>query len=78
MVFKNIKTADDLAAEKEAADKTEQVSTALSYLNKTDWIIAKIGEARINGLDDSALIEKYADELPKREESRQLINQLEA
>ncbi len=78
MVFKNIKTADDLAAEKAAADKAAQVSTALSYLNKTGWIIEKIVEARINGLDDSELIEKYADELSKREESRQLINQLEA
>lgn len=77
MAFKNIKTADDLAAEKAAVDKAEQVNTALSYLNKTDWIVAKIGEARINGLDDSELIEKYADELAQRIKSREVINKIE-
>lgn len=78
MVFKNIKTADDLAIEKAAAEKAEQVNAARSYLNKTDWVISKIGEARIKGLDDSVLIEKYSYQLARREELRLLINQLEA
>ncbi len=57
MTFKNIKTADDLAAEQLAKENASQISSAKALLNSTDWIIAKIGEARITGADDAGLVE---------------------
>ncbi|RDL44701.1 hypothetical protein DN730_09980 [Marinomonas piezotolerans] len=78
MTFKNIKTADDLAAEQLAREKELQIKDARALLSSTDWVITKIGEARITGADDTALIEKYASVLAEREEARQLINELES
>ena len=47
---------------------------ALSYLQQTDWIVAKVGEAQMLGKDIAPMLDKYKAELAKREESRTIIN----
>ena len=55
-----------------------EVSELKNYLSETDYIIAKLNEAKI---EDDALFEelktKYADELQKRKEARERIKELE-
>ena len=46
---------------------------AQKYLNETDWIIAKIGEEQLTGVDVSDLIAKYSEQLLKRKECRELL-----
>ncbi len=58
--------------------KNAEVSELKNYLSETDYIITKLNEAKI---EDDALFEelkiKYADELQKRKEARERINELE-
>ena len=58
--------------------KEIEVSELKNYLAETDYIITKLNEAKI---EDDALFEelktKYADELQKRKEARERINELE-
>ena len=58
--------------------KEIEVSELKNYLSETDYIIAKLNEAKI---EDDALFEelkiKYADELQKRKETRERIKELE-
>ena len=58
--------------------KEIEVSELKNYLTETDYIIAKLNEAKI---EDDALFEelkiKYADELQKRKETRERIKELE-
>ena len=57
--------------------KETEVSELKNYLSATDYIITKLNEAKI---EDDALFEelkiKYADELQKRKEARERINEL--
>ena len=59
--------------------KEIEVSELKNYLTETDYIITKLNEAKI---EDDALFEelktKYADELQKRKEARERINELSA
>ena len=59
--------------------KEIEVSELKNYLSETDYIITKLNEAKI---EDDALFEelktKYADELQKRKEARERINELSA
>ncbi len=64
-MFKNIKTAQELAEEKLAQEKQKQLSEAKQYLSNTDWYYARKLET--------------GEELPvdvaaKRLEARELIN----
>ena len=58
--------------------KEIEVSELKNYLSETDYIIAKLNEAKI---EDNSLFEelkiKYADELQKRKEARERIKELE-
>ena len=57
--------------------KEIEVSELKNYLAETDYIITKLNETKI---EDDALFEelktKYADELQKRKEARERINEL--
>jgi len=67
-------TEAELADQKKANDITE----AKQYLAESDWIVTKIAEAQIEGLDITALKAKYIDELSHRKLMRDVINGLEA
>lgn len=58
--------------------KEIEVSELKNYLSKTDYIITKLNEAKV---EDDALFEelkiKYANELQKRKEARERIKALE-
>jgi hypothetical protein len=74
-------TADELEAR--AAEylapfvNKSKIAGAKAYLDKTDWIISKVGEAALLGEDSEPLKTKYADQIAAREEARALINQYE-
>jgi len=77
----NIKLKDstfrDVTPEELSSEATRRgVYNNLQYLADTDWIIIKINELSILGNDTSGLIEKYKEEIKKREESRIIINEL--
>ena len=46
---------------------------ALIYLASTDWIITKITELQLEGVDVEPLKVKYADELAKRKLMREVV-----
>jgi len=64
----------ELADQKKAKD----IAEAKQYLAESDWIVTKIAEADIEGLDTTALKAKYIDELSHRKLMRDVINGLEA
>jgi hypothetical protein len=63
----------ELADQKKAKD----IAEAKQYLAESDWIVTKIAEADIEGLDTAALKAKYIDELSHRKLMRDVINGLE-
>lgn len=54
----------------------QKVQEAIWYLKSTDWIITKLNEYKLLGIDIAPLLEKYSIELIKREECRQIQNEL--
>ena len=58
-------------------DKATQIAEATKYLSDTDWVIVKITEMQLEGVDTASLMEKYKEELISRTYYRNLINQLE-
>lgn len=76
-MFKTIKTAEDLANEATKAKQEQDIAEAKQYLSESDWIVTKIAEADIEGLDTTALKAKYIDELSHRKLMRDVINGLE-
>ena len=77
-MFKNIKTAANLAAETLAAENAAKVQEAKTYLTSTDWVVVKINEVAVTGGDVTPLLTQYATELAEREAKRTLLNELEA
>lgn len=63
--------------EVEEEDKLNQLREATKYLSDSDWVIVKITEMQLEGVDTTALMEKYKEELINRTFYRNLINQLE-
>lgn len=61
----------------ELAKRYQDIAFARQCLSNTDWIIVRIGEARIVGVDDLVLVEKQSAELAERESVQKLINSLE-
>ena len=45
---------------------------AQAYLDETDWIVVKINEYQVRGKAIDELLEKYAEQLDKREAARLL------
>ena len=64
---------------KKTFENNQEIETLKSYLDSTDYVIAKLNELK---LEDEAEFEKakieYKDILAKRKEARAKINQLEA
>lgn len=64
---------------KKKFESNQEIETLKSYLDSTDYVIAKLNELK---LEDEAEFEKakteYKDILAKRKEAREKINQLEA
>ena len=64
---------------KKKFESNQEIETLKSYLDSTDYVIAKLNELK---LEDEAEFEKakieYKDILDKRKEARAKINQLEA
>lgn len=58
-------------------EASNKLSEAKTYLADTDWIIVKISEMQLEGVDINILKEKYKEELINRTYYRNLINQLE-
>ena len=49
------------------------ISEAKSYLASTDWIVTKIAELQLEGVDVEPLKTKYADELAERKLMREVV-----
>ena len=72
---------DDAIKAQEAKENTEkQISEARAYLDSTDWIKNKFVElVQIKGaMTEADFRSKYAEELAKMDEMRELINTLQA
>ncbi len=77
MSFKNIKTATDLVNEAQLASDNLVITQAEQYLSDTDWIVVKVSELIIDGIDTTDIKQQYATELDKRTISRDTINSLQ-
>lgn len=65
------------AEEKVAQEKARKIAEYKKYLQDTDYIVLKIAEAQSEGGDIAALRTDYAEQLAKRKEARNKINELE-
>ncbi len=59
-------------------ENNKQIVEAKEFLTKTDYIVTKIAERKMLGQDVTADLELYKDTLAKREEERDIINNLES
>lgn len=58
--------------------KETEVSELKNYLSETDYIIAKLNEAKLEDENDFRILKiKYSDVIAKRKEAREKINALE-
>lgn len=67
------------AEEKAAQEKARQIAEYKKYLENTDYIVLKIGECLADGNTEAvtAIKTEYAEQLAKRKEARDKINELE-
>lgn len=67
------------AEQKAAQEKAKQIATYKKYLQDTDYIVLKMGEclADENTEAVTAIKTEYAEQLAKRKEARNKINELE-
>lgn len=65
--------------EKAAQEKARKIAEYKAYLEKTDYIVLKMGECLADGNAEavSAIKTEYAEQLTKRQEARAKINELE-
>lgn len=66
--------------EKRVRELEREKSELQSFLNNTDYVLAKISEAQLTGSDEevASVKEEYAETLQKRKEARTRINEIEA
>ena len=68
----------ELTAEQKAEqEKAKKIAEYKKYLDNTDYIVLKIAEAQSESGDIAALRTEYAEQLAKRKEAREKINELE-
>lgn len=70
----------ELTAEQKAAqEKAKKISEYKKYLEDTDYIVLKIGEYLADGNTEgvTAIKTEYSEQLAKRKETREKINELE-
>ena len=67
------------AEEKAAQEKAKKIAEHKKYLQDTDYIVLKIGECLADGNTEevTAIKTEYAEQLAKRKEARNKINELE-
>ena len=67
------------AEEKAAQEKEKKIAEYKKYLQDTDYIVLKIGECLAEGNTEevTAIKTEYAEQLAKRKEARDKINELE-
>lgn len=76
--FEKLTKPKELTAEEKAAqEKARKIAEYKKYLADTDYIVLKIAEAQSEGGDITALRTEYAEQLAKRKEARNKINELE-
>lgn len=73
------KPKEPTAEEKAAQEKAQQIATYKKYLSDTDYIVLKMGECLADGNTETvtAIKTEYAEQLAKRKEARDKINELE-
>lgn len=67
------------AEEKSAQDKARKIAEYKKYLENTDYIVLKMGEYLADGNTEAvtSIKTEYAEQLAKRKEARDKINELE-
>lgn len=67
------------AEEKAGQEKVRQIEEYKKYLQDTDYIVLKMGESLADGNTEAvtAIKTEYAEQLAKRKEARDKINELE-
>ena len=79
--FNKLTKPKELTAEQKAAyEKAKKIAEYKKYLADTDYIVLKIGECLADGNTEAvtAIKTEYAEQLAKRKEARNKINELEA
>ena len=73
------KPKEPTAEQKEAQEKAKKIAGYKKYLQDTDYIVLKMGERLADGNTEAATAIKteYAEQLAKRKEARDKINELE-
>lgn len=78
--YEKLTKPKDLTAEEKAAqEKAKKVAEYKKYLQDTDYIVLKMGEYLADGNTEAiaAIKTEYAEQLAKRKEARDKINELE-
>lgn len=78
--FEELTKLKDLTAEQKAAqEKARKIAEHKKYLQDTDYIVLKMGEYLADGNTEAvtAIKTEYAEQLAKRKEARDKINELE-
>lgn len=78
--YENLTKPKDLTAEQKAAqEKAKKIAEYKKYLQDTDYIVLKMGEFLADGNTEAvtAIKTEYAEQLAKRKEARDKINELE-
>lgn len=75
----NPKPKEPTAQQKAAYEKAKRIAEYKKYLQDTDYIVLKIGEYLADGNTEAvtAIKTEYAEQLAKRKEAREEINELE-
>lgn len=75
-----IKVPELTAEQKAAQEKARKIAEYKKYLENTDYIVLKMGECLADGNTEevTAIKTEYAEQLAKRKEARNKINELEA
>ena len=78
--FNELTKPKELTTEQKAAqEKAKKIAEYKKYLEKTDYIVLKMGECLADGNTEAvaAIKTEYAEQLAKRKEARDKINDLE-
>lgn len=78
--YEKLTKPKDLTAEQKAAqEKAKKIAEYKKYLQDTDYIVLKMGECLADGNTEAvtAIKTEYAEQLAKRKEARDKINELE-
>ena len=75
----NPKITELTAEQKAAQEKAKKIAEYKKYLQDTDYIVLKIGECLADGNTEAVteIKTEYAEQLAKRKEARNKINELE-